>query len=316
MYLKFLSFISVLSVVFIPGFVWAEADGPDFFRVKSSEAPIRVEAHAESSVVAVFTNGTVGLKNLGCTGVLSYEDWLKLSDDEKKTAKENVWCKVSFLQHKETAQVGADLYSGVTGWVQNILLQEYGVPSGPTFKCEKVTSEVEKLICSDRDLMFLDHTLNGVYNASLDAVNELPSQRQQAAKSKLMALQRGWIKGRNDCWKEQEEIKACVQDSYLHRIVRLQAEWGLTTVDKPATRFTCDGNDRNEFYATELDLILPVVIVERGDSRDILVKAYAVTEGQDRLFSGAFGNQLAFFDDTVTLRWRNETLNCRTASSD
>ena len=317
--------VVVLIVVFLtPRLAFSEADGPDFFRIKSPEAPIREQAQIDSPIVAVLTAGTVGLRNLGCSGIIPYGEWVKLNAAEKKISRENVWCKVSFLHRNDSLKDKFEYqFGGISGWIQNIHLQEYGAPSSPVFNCDGVKPMVEQMICKDMDLMIFDHTLNNVYKSSLEAVSKLTSKKdKKAAKSRLVAIQRGWIKGRNDCWKEQEKAQSCVTLSYLQRIVTLQAEWGLVRENKQIIRFVCENDDRNEFYATYLNLILPVVIVERGDSRDVFIENIASqkTEANDnkingRYFSGTFGNQLTFFETAATLRWRNEKFDCRIASS-
>jgi uncharacterized protein len=42
----------------------------------------------------------------------------------------------------------------------------------------------------------------------------------------LKAHQRGWIKGRNECWKADDE-KKCMADEYRLRIKELKEKYGL-----------------------------------------------------------------------------------------
>ncbi|MCR2808088.1 MliC family protein, partial [Paenibacillus soyae] len=46
------------------------------------------------------------------------------------------------------------------------------------------------------------------------------------------AIQRGWIKGRNDCWKAGD-LRQCVEDSYQLRITELQIKGGQLRVPMP-----------------------------------------------------------------------------------
>jgi uncharacterized protein len=87
---------------------------------------------------------------------------------------------------------------------------------GPSFDCGKVkTGSIEEMICKDDGLVALDRKLAEVYAAaSQKAVKEHPPV--------LKAEQRGWVKGRNDCWKSSERRK-CVEDNYRLRIAELQA---------------------------------------------------------------------------------------------
>lgn len=46
------------------------------------------------------------------------------------------------------------------------------------------------------------------------------------------AIQRGWIKGRNDCWKAGD-LRQCVEESYQLRITELQIKGGQLRVPTP-----------------------------------------------------------------------------------
>ena len=63
----------------------------------------------------------------------------------------------------------------------------------------------------------------------------------------MRAEQRGWIKGRDDCWKA-DDAQSCVRESYIERIVELRIQNGLVTVPK-AVEYRCDDNSK-PFTAT------------------------------------------------------------------
>ncbi len=136
------------------------------------------------------------------------------------------------------------------------------VAPGPTFDCRKVEpGSIEAMICGDADLAALDRKLSGVYAAATaKAKNERPPV--------LRAEQRGWIKGRNDCWKSSEQ-RGCVRDEYVRRIAELQARYRLVPSRGPFS-FACDGNPANEvvvnYFATEPS----TMIAERGDSVSLM----------------------------------------------
>jgi uncharacterized protein len=91
------------------------------------------------------------------------------------------------------------------------------LPAGaadPSFDCGRATHEVEKLICKDAELARLDNTLDGLYAAVLEST---PASQQRM----LKAEQRGWVKGRNDCWKSSD-MRGCVADEYRGRIAELK----------------------------------------------------------------------------------------------
>jgi uncharacterized protein len=134
---------------------------------------------------------------------------------------------------------------------------------GPSFACDKVRAgSIEEMICRDEDLSALDRKLAGVYAAAAKiATNEHPPR--------LKAEQRGWIKGRNDCWKSDDK-RACVEDAYVSRIAELQASYRLVPGRGPF-RFVCDGNPANEVIATFFQTTPPTLIAERGDSVSLMV---------------------------------------------
>jgi uncharacterized protein len=128
--------------------------------------------------------------------------------------------------------------------------------SGPSFDCDKADGTVEAMICKDARLAELDRRLADVYAAAArQAANEHPSA--------LKAEQRGWIKGRNDCWKS-EDPRTCAETEYRQRIAELQARDRLVPGKGPF-RFACDGDPRNEVTVTFFETDPPTMIAGRGD---------------------------------------------------
>ena len=89
---------------------------------------------------------------------------------------------------------------------------------GPSYDCDNVAaSSIEEMICMVKGLSAMDRRLAEVYAMATEkAVNEHPPI--------LKAEQRGWIKGRNDCWKSDDR-RRCVQNTYQLRIAELQAKY-------------------------------------------------------------------------------------------
>ncbi|SDC98859.1 MliC family protein [Ruegeria marina] len=167
---------------------------------------------------------------------------------------------------------------------------------GPAFDCAKAQSDAENLICQDADLARLDRLVTGRYVAALDVVKGLDAGAAEAEKQ-LRAEQRGWIKGRDDCWKA-DDLRACVADSYLRRDGELVARWMLE--DPNGISFwSCGGNPANEvvtyFYATEL----PSVRFERGDSIDT---GSLVPTGSGAKYQGSFGRSIWIKGDSAMYR--------------
>lgn len=133
---------------------------------------------------------------------------------------------------------------------------------GPSFDCGRVESgSIEEMVCKDKELSALDRKLSDVYAAaSKKAVNEKPPV--------LKAEQRGWVKGRNDCWKSDDKRK-CVEESYQLRIAELQARYRLVPGNGPVM-YSCDGDPRNEVVATFFQTDPPTLIAERGDQVSLM----------------------------------------------
>ena len=134
--------------------------------------------------------------------------------------------------------------------------------SEPVIDCRKPPAgSVERLVCEDAGLKALDRTLAGVYAAALaKSAKERPPL--------LKAEQRGWIKGRNDCWKSEDK-RACVVESYRRRIVELQAHYRLVGASPPV-RYVCNGNPVDEVIATYFATDPPTLIAERGDHTSLM----------------------------------------------
>jgi uncharacterized protein len=133
---------------------------------------------------------------------------------------------------------------------------------GPSFDCAKVAAgSIEAMVCSDEELSALDRKLASVYAvAPRTAANEHPPV--------LKAEQRGWIKGRDDCWKSDDK-RSCVRDEYRLRIAELQARYRLVNSRGPF-RFVCDGNPANEVVTTFFETDPGTLIAERGDSVSLM----------------------------------------------
>jgi uncharacterized protein len=136
--------------------------------------------------------------------------------------------------------------------------------TGPSFDCGDVEAgSIEALVCDDPTLSALDRQLDEVYAAAAaKATNEHPPV--------LKAEQRGWIKGRNECWKSTDK-PACVTEEYRRRIAELQARYRLLPATGPVA-FTCDGNPANEVVVTFFETDPPTLIAERGDSVSLMYR--------------------------------------------
>lgn len=146
-----------------------------------------------------------------------------------------------------------------------LLLSMPALAAGPAFSCSKVAAgSMEALICQEPALAALDRQLTEVYSAaSKRAVNEHPST--------LKAEQRGWLKGRDECWKSEDNA-ACVKQSYQQRIVELQARYRLVESIGPVT-WQCEGDPRNQVVTTFFKTQPASLMAERGDETTLMIIA-------------------------------------------
>ena len=163
-----------------------------------------------------------------------------------------------------------------------------GVPmaalaEGPTYNCAKAQGEVEKLICSDASLAALDRKLDAVYKAA-------SAKAQGKLATRLRDDQRGWVKGRNDCWKSNGQqtwitatwtvntVKGCVDAQYRLRTSELQAVWRL--LPPKTVAYACQNNPANELLANFFATDPATIRLERGDRTKTLWRVGAAGAGQ------------------------------------
>jgi uncharacterized protein len=187
---------------------------------------------------------------------------------------------------------------------------------GPAFDCAKADGEVEELICQDGELAALDRELAEVYKAALaKARDDVPQF--------LRTEQRGWIKGRNECWKAKGDdnpmfltaswqatsVHDCVEGQYQLRISELQALMGLVPPKGPVF-YACD-DGFGEVIATFFETDPPTARLERGDQT---VTAWLVPAGSGSKYEG---QNVEFWTkgDEATATWLGEELTCTVKDS-
>ena len=98
----------------------AEADGPDFFRVRhvraGSALNVRAEPAAGSERLGALPANADGIRNLGCQGGLSLAEWERASAEAREASRWRRWCRVE--------------YRGLVGWAAGPFLGEGGPPDG------------------------------------------------------------------------------------------------------------------------------------------------------------------------------------------
>lgn len=155
--------------------------------------------------------------------------------------------------------------------------------SGPSFDCSKAGSVAEQLICAEPDLAALDLRLADVYGSALSVAQGLDAGAE-AATDTLKAMQRGWIKGRDECWKA-DDLRTCVETAYLTREAELVATW-LLKEPVAVSRWICGETPANEVYVMYFDTELPGLRVEYGDGVEAM---HLAPSGSGSRYEGAFG---------------------------
>lgn len=163
--------------------------------------------------------------------------------------------------------------------------------SGPAFDCEKARHEVESLVCSDARLAALDRTMD-------ERFKQAHANISQEQKIQLQAEQRGWIKGRNDCWKADDK-PACVAREYQKRIVTLEARYGLAEVGA-SIYYACGGSNGEEVIFTPIATDPPSAnIVRRGQVQTMLLEQ----AGSGSKYVGDFGTLFWIKGDEAQAVW-------------
>ena len=98
---------------------YAEADGPDWFKVtgvaSNDVLNVRDKAGARHRKVGELPSTANGIRNLGCVGGLSYQQWQRATAAERSAAARKRWCRIA--------------WRGVQGWVAGRFLAEGSRPA-------------------------------------------------------------------------------------------------------------------------------------------------------------------------------------------
>jgi len=130
--------------------------------------------------------------------------------------------------------------------------------------------QVAQLLCQQPELQQLDQQLNQVYQQALAKATAAAAQLTQQATDiqaqpvrYLKAEQRGWLKGRDECWKATE-LSACVRQQYQYRIAQLQANYQLVAASGPVL-YRCSDAPGSEVMVRFYPTNPASLIAERGD---------------------------------------------------
>ena len=122
--LKQLSLLLLLSLFSVTAS--AEADGPDYWQVRDvkKDHVLNMRSHADinASKVGKIPSHANCIRNMGCSGGLSFKEFTTLSEAQKQQILKQRprWCRVN--------------YKGVTAWVAGAYLREGSCPDGSEHK--------------------------------------------------------------------------------------------------------------------------------------------------------------------------------------
>lgn len=173
---------------------------------------------------------------------------------------------------------------------------------GPSFSCDAVaTGSIADQVCNDPDLAALDRDLAAVYA-------DARAQAGDVRSASLKAEQRGWIKGRDDCWKAGDR-RRCVEVAYRYRIAELQASYRLAPASALIT-YHCDSDPGNPITVTFFNSTDPqTLIAARGDSSSLMFHEPSASgsryRGRNESFWEHHGEAL------VTWGFDTEPMRCR-----
>lgn len=175
-------------------------------------------------------------------------------------------------------------------------------PAGAGTPSEAAAGTVERRVSADPALAALDRRLGQVYRAAA-------ARAKGPLAARLRAEQRGWTKGRDECWKADGQptwitaswtvatVRDCIDAQYRVRTAELQAVWRLLP---PATvRYGCGSTPADELVLDAFATDTPTLRLERGDRSATLWQVGPPAEGR---YEGA---NVALVRDgrQVTLSW-------------
>lgn len=136
---------------------------------------------------------------------------------------------------------------------------------GPAFNCAQVRpGSVPAQVCADAGLSALDRQLDQAYA-------QARKKAKGAQARQLQAEQRGWIKGRDECWKS-EDPPACIRTQYQQRVAELQATYRLLA-PTASVRYVCAGEPAMAVDATYFPTEPATVLARRGQDTSLMFAA-------------------------------------------
>jgi len=171
---------------------------------------------------------------------------------------------------------------------------------GPSFSCDNAQGMALK-VCQSPQLSALDRDLAALYKQTL-------AQADSDTQKQLKATQRGWIKGRDECWKA-DNSDTCVLEQYQVRMVELQIQSGSVQVPA-AVEFDC-GDDSKPFTAVFYNQLKPqAAVLTYGDDQTIVI---AQPSGSGSKY-GREGVEFWEHQGEAKVKWYGAELTCQPAN--
>ncbi|MBL0625352.1 DUF1311 domain-containing protein [Aeromonas jandaei] len=186
------------------------------------------------------------------------------------------------------------------------LLSLFASAATPSFDCSKTSNDVEVLICKDQGLANLDKEMATLYPKAI--ANLSPEDRNSAK-----AQQRGWVKGRNECWKTQD-MRNCIEYSYRLRISDLQINAGQLSVPNPVF-YQCGKAVSLETYIYK-NAKIPVAVVNlnEGDDAPVQVRTYLQPDdSKQQRYEGENLTLVTMGNTAILQRFEHPDLTCQQA---
>lgn len=170
---------------------------------------------------------------------------------------------------------------------------------GPSFSCDNAQGIALK-VCQSPALSTLDRDLAALYQHAL-------KQADSDTQKQLKATQRGWIKGRDECWKA-DDVQACVLEQYQVRKVELQIQSGAVQVPT-AIEFDCNDNSK-AFTAVFYNQLDPqAAVLTYGEDQTIAIAQPSASGSK----YGAQGVEFWEHQGEAKVNWYGTELSCQPA---
>lgn len=226
--IRLLLLILPVALTVMNASAWAEASGPDFYRVDgvSPDSGLVLRAAPDRAAPAIggLPADARGLRNRGCVGGPTLADYTQADVEARAALRETRWCKVA--------------WAGRLGWVAGWYLREGTGPAAAGQDCATLDRPIERRLCADPMLAALDGEVARLYRRAADA-------DPAADRHGLHARHRGWLKGRDDCWKAAAgpARDACIADALamrLHVLRRDHPQSDASGLSRPRVAYACD----------------------------------------------------------------------------